>query len=163
VQEVIGSAIGGRDAGVVFEGDRYFEIVVRLPETTRNDLDALKNLPVSLPTAGAVSLTVPLGRVATFTLGEGPNQVSRENGKRRVVVTANVRDRDIASVVNEARAQIDAQVRAAGRLLDDVGWTVREPGGGPPAIVDRGPRVLPGDLPAADERTGLRTRCPAGI
>jgi cobalt-zinc-cadmium resistance protein CzcA len=111
VQEVIGSAIGGRDAGVVFEGDRYFEIVVRLPETTRNDLDALKNLPVSLPTAGAVSLTVPLGRVATFTLGEGPNQVSRENGKRRVVVTANVRDRDIASVVNEARAQIDAQVR----------------------------------------------------
>ena len=55
VQEVIGSAIGGRDAGVVFEGDRYFEIVVRLPETTRNDLDALKNLPVSLPTAGAAS------------------------------------------------------------------------------------------------------------
>src|SRR5882762_1062899 len=111
VQEVIGSAIGGRDAGVVFEGDRYFEIVVRLPETTRNDLDALKNLPVSLPTAGAVSLTVPLGRVAAFTLGEGPNQVSRENGKRRVVVTANVRDRDIASVVNEARVQIDAQVK----------------------------------------------------
>jgi cobalt-zinc-cadmium resistance protein CzcA len=109
VQEVIGSAIGGRDAGVVFEGDRYFEIVVRLPETTRNDLDALKNLPVSLPTAGA--LTVPLGRVATFTFGEGPNQVSRENGKRRVVVTANVRDRDIASVVNEARAQIEAQVK----------------------------------------------------
>jgi heavy metal efflux system protein len=111
VQEVIGAAIGGRDAGVVFEGDRHFEIVVRLPETTRNDLDALKNLPVSLPTAGAVSLTVPLGQVAAFTLGEGPNQVSRENGKRRVVVTANVRDRDIASVVNEARARIDAQVK----------------------------------------------------
>jgi heavy metal efflux system protein len=110
VQEVIGTAIGGRDAGVVFEGDRYFEIVVRLPETTRNDLDALKNLPVFLPTAGAVSLTVPLGRLATFTLNEGPNQVSRENGKRRVVVTANVRDRDIASVVNETRGKIDAQV-----------------------------------------------------
>jgi heavy metal efflux system protein len=111
VQEVIGAAIGGRDAGVVFEGDRYFEIVVRLPETIRHDLDALKNLPVSLPTTGAVSLTVPLGQVAAFTLGEGPNQVSRENGKRRVVVTANVRDRDIASVVNEARAQIDTQVK----------------------------------------------------
>jgi heavy metal efflux system protein len=111
VQEVIGAAIGGRDAGVVFEGDRYFEIVVRLPETIRNDLDALKSLPVSLPTTAAVSLTVPLGQVAAFTLGEGPNQVSRENGKRRVVVTANVRDRDIASVVNEARAQIDAQVK----------------------------------------------------
>jgi cobalt-zinc-cadmium resistance protein CzcA len=111
VQEVIGTAIGGRDAGVVFEGDRYFEIVVRLPETIRNDLDALKGLPVSLPTTGAISLTVPLGQVATFKLGEGPNQVSRENGKRRVVVTANVRDRDIASVVNEARAQVDAQVK----------------------------------------------------
>ncbi len=110
VQEVIGTAIGGRGAGVVFEGDRYFEIVVRLPETIRNDLDALKNLPVFLPTAGAASVTVPLGQVATFTFGEGPNQVSRENGKRRVVVTANVRDRDIASVVNEARAQIDARV-----------------------------------------------------
>jgi cobalt-zinc-cadmium resistance protein CzcA len=111
VQEVIGTAIGGRDAGVVFEGDRYFEIVVRLPETIRNDLDALKRLPVSLPTTGAIPLTVPLGQVAAFKLGEGPNQVSRENGKRRVVVTANVRDRDIASVVNEARAQIDAQVK----------------------------------------------------
>ena len=111
VQEVIGTAIGGRDAGVVFEGDRYFEIVVRLPETLRNDLDALKGLPVSLPTTGAISLTVPLGQVAAFKLGEGPHQVSRENGKRRVVVTANVRDRDIASVVGDARAQIDAQVK----------------------------------------------------
>lgn len=111
VQEVIGTAIGGRDAGVVFEGDRHYEIVVRLPETIRNDIDALKNLPVSLPATGAVSSTVPLGQLAAFTLGEGPNQVSRENGKRRVVVTANVRDRDIASVVNEARAKIDAQVK----------------------------------------------------
>ncbi|WP_051677435.1 efflux RND transporter permease subunit [Bradyrhizobium sp. URHD0069] len=110
VQEVVGTAIGGRHAGVVFEGDRHFEIVVRLPEAIRNDLDALKSLPVSLPTTGTVSLTVPLGQLAAFTLREGPNQVSRENGKRRVVVTANVRDRDIASVVNEARAQIDAQV-----------------------------------------------------
>jgi heavy metal efflux system protein len=114
VQEVIGAAIGGRDAGVVFEGDRYFEIVVRLPETTRNDLDALKNLPVSLPATGAVSLTVPLGQLAAFTLGDGPNQVGRENGKRRVVVTANVRDRDIASVVTEARARIDAVKLPAG-------------------------------------------------
>jgi cobalt-zinc-cadmium resistance protein CzcA len=111
VQEVIGTAIGGRDAGLVFEGDRYFEIVVRLPETLRNDLDALKGLPVSLPGAGNVSLTVPLGQVATFGLSEGPNQISRENGKRRVVVTANVRDRDIASVVNEARTRIEAKIK----------------------------------------------------
>jgi cobalt-zinc-cadmium resistance protein CzcA len=111
VQEVIGTAIGGRDAGVVFEGDRYFEIVVRLPETLRNDLDALKGLPVSLPGTANASLTVPLGQVATFGLSEGPNQISRENGKRRVVITANVRDRDIASVVNEARAQIETKVK----------------------------------------------------
>jgi heavy metal efflux system protein len=111
VQDVIGTAIGGREAGVVFEGDRYFDITVRLNETVRNDLDALKRLPVSLPGAGNLAMTVPLGEVAAFTFSEGPNQISRENGKRRVVVTANVRDRDIASVVNEARAAIDAQLK----------------------------------------------------
>jgi cobalt-zinc-cadmium resistance protein CzcA len=111
VQDVIGTAIGGRDAGVVFQGDRHFEIVVRLPDVVRNDLDALKNLPVSLPLAGAAPQSVPLGQLASFTVSEGPNQISRENGKRRVVVTANVRDRDIASVVNEARSKIDAQVK----------------------------------------------------
>ena len=111
VQDVIGTGIGGREAGVVFEGDRYFEITVRLNEIIRNDVDALKRLPVSLPGAGNVSMTVPLGEVAAFTFSEGPNQISRENGKRRVVVTTNVRDRDIASVVNEARTAIDAQVK----------------------------------------------------
>jgi cobalt-zinc-cadmium resistance protein CzcA len=111
VQEVIGAAIGGRDTGLVFEGDRRFEIVVRLPEDIRNDIDALKRLPVSLPAVGAITPTVPLGQLASFTLSEGPNQISRENGKRRVVVTANVRDRDIASVVSDARAAIDAQVK----------------------------------------------------
>ncbi|WP_424627900.1 efflux RND transporter permease subunit [Bradyrhizobium sp. SYSU BS000235] len=110
VQDVIGAAIGGRESGVVYEGDRHFEIVVRLPETIRNDLAALKNLPVSLPTTGATSLTVPLGQLAAFKFREGPNQISRENGKRRIVVTANVRDRDIASVVRDARAEIEAKV-----------------------------------------------------
>lgn len=110
VQDVIGTAIGGREAGVIFEGDRHFEIVVRLPESIRNDVDAIKNLPISLPTVGTTPLTVPLGQVAAFKFREGPNQISRENGKRRVVVTANVRDRDIASVVNDARAEINAKV-----------------------------------------------------
>lgn len=112
VQDVIGTAIGGRDAGVVFEGDRHFEIVVRLPETLRNDLDALKNLPVSLPNPGTGGArTVPLGQMTAFTFSEGPNQISRENGKRLMIVTANVRDRDTASVVNDAREKIDAQVK----------------------------------------------------
>ncbi len=110
IQEVIGTAIGGREAGVVYEGDRHFEIVVRLPETIRNDFDALKSLPVSLPVTGTIPLTVPLGQLATFKFREGPNQISRENGKRRIVVTANVRDRDIASVVNDARTEINAKV-----------------------------------------------------
>ncbi len=112
VQDVIGTAIGGRDAGVVFKGDRHFEIVVRLPETLRNDLDALKNLPVSLPNPGTGGArTVPLGQMTAFTFSEGPNQISRENGKRLMIVTANVRDRDTASVVNDAREKIDAQVK----------------------------------------------------
>lgn len=162
VQEVIGTAVGGRDAGVIFEGDRHFEIVVRLPETIRNDLDALKSLPVSLPSARAISLTVPLGQLATFALTVGPNQVSRENGKRRVVVTANARDRDIASVVGEARADRRASETAC-RLLDDLGRNVREPTGGSPAFVDRGPCLLPGYLPAAHERAWFGTRCPTGV
>lgn len=111
VQDVIGTAIGGRDAGVVFEGDRHFEIVVRLPETIRHDVDALKNLPVSLPVTGATPQSVPLSQLASFTFSEGPNQISRENGKRRVVVTANVRDRDIGSVVNDVRSKTDAEVK----------------------------------------------------
>jgi cobalt-zinc-cadmium resistance protein CzcA len=107
VQDVIGTAIGGREAGIVIEGDRHFQIVVRMTDSIRNDPDILKSIPVPLPQAGA---TVPLGQLADFRTSEGPNQVSRENGKRRVVVTANVRNRDIASVVDEARQQITAKV-----------------------------------------------------
>jgi cobalt-zinc-cadmium resistance protein CzcA len=108
VQDVIGTAIGGREAGTVMEGDRHFQIVVRLDDVIRNDPEALKSLPVPLPQAG---LTVPLGQLADFRTSEGPNQVSRENGKRRIVVTANVRNGDIASVVGEARQQIAAKVK----------------------------------------------------
>lgn len=108
VQDVIGTAIGGREAGVVFEGDRAVPIVVRLDDVTRGDLDALRNLPVSLP---GVTQTIPLDRLAHFTFSDGPNQISRDNGKRRIVVTANVRDRDIASMVSDARARIDSEVR----------------------------------------------------
>lgn len=113
VQDLIGAAIGGREAGVVFEGDRRFEIAVRLPESLRSDIEALKNLPVPLPQSNGRSnrATIPLKEVAVFTLGEGPNQITRENGKRRVVVTANVRGRDIASLVAEAQEKIVEQVQ----------------------------------------------------
>jgi len=113
VQEVIGTAIGGREAGFIFEGDRRFAIVVRVPEEVRADIEALRNLPVALPGEGRTggAATVPLRSLASFRLTEGPNQVSRENGKRRVVVTANVRGHDIASVVAEVQARVEAEVQ----------------------------------------------------
>jgi len=112
VQDTIATAIGGREAGTLFEGDRRFDIVVRLPENLRTDLEALKRLPISLPAdrdrtaKEAKTNYIPLGEVATLELAPGPNQVSRENGKRRVVVSANVRGRDIGSFVREAESQL---------------------------------------------------------
>jgi cobalt-zinc-cadmium resistance protein CzcA len=112
VQDVVGVAIGGSPAGLVFEGDRRFQIVVRLADSQRSEVLALENLPVTLPQSGSGTgaVTVPLRQLASFHVGEGPNQVSRENGKRRVVVTANVRGRDIGSLVDEAQARIAEQV-----------------------------------------------------
>ncbi|MDX2264774.1 MAG: CusA/CzcA family heavy metal efflux RND transporter [Hyphomicrobiales bacterium] len=112
VQDVLGASIGGREAGVLFEGDRRFDIIVRLPESVRSDLQALENLPVPLPMQkeGSIS-SVPLKRVANFQFSEGPNQVSRENGKRRIIVQANVRGRDIGSVVTEAQSLIADKIK----------------------------------------------------
>ncbi len=111
VQDAIGAAIGGQRAGVIFEGDRRFPIFVRLGDNLRENAAALETIPVSLPpdAAGRVS-TVQLKQLAKFITIDGQNQVSRENGKRRVVVSANVRGRDIASVVKEARAKIESDV-----------------------------------------------------
>jgi len=112
VQDVIGAAIGGRDAGVVFEGDRRYPIIVRLPDGMREDVEKLKHLPVALPPDNTgKSSSVLLEQVASFAFTEGPNQISRENGKRRVVVTANIRGRDIASVVAEAQGKVASQIK----------------------------------------------------
>ncbi|MGJ0397371.1 MAG: efflux RND transporter permease subunit [Methylocystis sp.] len=111
VQDVIGAAIGGQRAGVIFEGDRRFPIFVRLGDNLREDTGALETLPVSLPSSGATpGPVIQLKQVARFSIVEGQNQISRENGKRRVVVSANVRGRDIASVVAEAQAKVEAKV-----------------------------------------------------
>ncbi len=99
--------------------------------------------------------SIPLSQVARFRLTEGPNQISRENGKRRVVVTANVRGRDIASVVAEAQARIKAACQPAAGLLADVGRTVREPRRRAPAPDDRRAGLLRADLPAAVRRARL--------
>lgn len=117
VQDVVAIAMGGRTAGQLFEGDRRFDIVVRLPEELRTNLDRLAELPVPLPPMEArdhvpgTALTaapryVPLGELVALDIAPGPNQVSRENGKRRVVVTANVRERDLGSFVTELQARV---------------------------------------------------------
>ncbi len=116
VQDAVSTAIGGREAGTLFEGDRRFDILVRLPEHLRNDLEALKRLPIALPHANGGSGNgrtsyIPLAEVATLDLAPGPNQVSRENGKRRIVISANVRGRDIGSFASEAEAQMRQQVK----------------------------------------------------
>ena len=113
VQEVLEIALGGKSAGAVFEGDRRFAIVVRLPEVMRQDMQALERLPIPLPSSSMGSEQLhflPLGAVAQLNVAPGPNQISRENGKRRVVVTANVRGRDIGSFVEGAERTIQARV-----------------------------------------------------
>lgn len=112
VQETLAIATGGREAGTMFEGDRRFDIMVRLPEQLRTDLETLRRLPISLPAASpsAAQSFIPLGEVATLTFAPGPNQISRENGKRRIVVSANVRGRDIGSFVPEAEQAIQKSV-----------------------------------------------------
>ena len=119
VQAVIETALGGKEAGKLFEGDRRFDIVVKLPESIRADLEELERLPIAVPEHGdkepkfGNSNTlryITLGSIAEIQIAPGPNQISRETGKRRLVVTANVRGRDLGSFVEEAKAKIGSTV-----------------------------------------------------
>ncbi len=141
VQDVVAVAMGGRAAGLVFEGDRRFDLVVRLPDALRGKVDILERLPIPLPHRagdepaqdfpviaddGGASLFqaraergfVPLGTVAKVEVAEGVNQISRENGKRRIVVQCNVRGRDLGSFVDEAQSQMASVALPAGQWLD---------------------------------------------
>jgi len=121
VQDTISIAVGGKTAGVVYDGDRRFNLQVRLPESLRGNIEALRRLPIRLPAFSTDSITsipmtgsssyVALGEVANLDLVQGPNQISRENGKRRVVVTTNVRGRDLGSFVNEAEELISERLQ----------------------------------------------------
>jgi cobalt-zinc-cadmium resistance protein CzcA len=129
VHAVIETAVGGSTGGQVFEGDRRFDLVVRLPDEIRRDTHALADLPIPLPSDQRngndrqVLLTaldpdkvahnayVPLGAIARITIDEGPNQIGREDGKRRVVAQANVRGRDLGGFVAEAERRIAAEVK----------------------------------------------------
>ena len=113
VQSVVSTALGGAVAGQLFEGDRRFDIVVRFPEALRQDVAAIERLPVPLPesrqTADGVTF-LPLSELASVEIIMGPNQISRENGKRRIVVTANVRGRDLGSFVTDLQAAVGRDV-----------------------------------------------------
>ncbi|RUO36688.1 CusA/CzcA family heavy metal efflux RND transporter [Aliidiomarina taiwanensis] len=122
LQDWVAAAIGGTSAGILYEGDRRFELIVRLPETLRRDLDKLAVLPVPLPNGDFV----PLQEVATLDLSPAPAQISRENGKRRVVVTANVRGRDLGSFVEEVKAQINRDVALPAGYWLDYGGTFEQ-------------------------------------
>jgi len=121
VQDLVSTALGGQVAGQLYEGDKRFDIVVRLDEEQRNKTDELLGLPVQF---GDDSF-VPLGELAHVELVNGYNQVNRENGKRRVVVTANVRGRDLGSFVHDVRAAIDEQVEVPAGYWVDYGGTFK--------------------------------------
>jgi cobalt-zinc-cadmium resistance protein CzcA len=121
VQEVVEMAIGGKSAGQVFEGDRRFPLIVRLPDKLRTDLDALRRIPLALPKsdhndqklnlAAAQRPFIALGEVADFQMTQVPNEIGRENGKRVVLITSNVRGRDLSSFVGEAQRAVRDKVR----------------------------------------------------
>ena len=122
LQEWLASAIGGNTAGLIFEGDRRFELLVRFDEGIRTDLDAIGSTPI-ITSDGEF---VPLSEVATLAYSSVPNQISRENGKRRVVVTANVRERDLGSFVDEAKIKITEQVALPAGYWLDYGGTFEQ-------------------------------------
>jgi cobalt-zinc-cadmium resistance protein CzcA len=127
LQSVVGASFGGAEAGSIFEGDRQFAIVVRLPESLRRDVDAIGRLRIPLPERdGEIRGFVPLQEVARIEMSIGANQISRENGKRRVVVTANVRGRDLGSFVTELQSRIEEQVEAPSGYWVEYGGTFEQ-------------------------------------
>lgn len=111
VQEAIAITMNGRETGTLFEGDKRFDIIVRLPDEARADIESFKRLPIKIVGKSETPVYLQLGEVANIDIAPGANQFSRENGKRSVVVTANVRDRDIGSYVTEAQQRIQQEVK----------------------------------------------------
>lgn len=127
VQQIVATAIGGTEAGMLYEGDRRAPIVVRLADGLRNDAERLGDLPIPLPVERAETVrTVPLRELARIGIDEGPNQINRENGKRRVVVTANVRGRDLGSFVAEVQQRVAAEVEVPAGYWVEYGGTFEQ-------------------------------------
>lgn len=130
VQEVVQVALGGREAGQLFEGDQRFDVIVRLPDHLRTDIKTLERLPIPIRTPSHRPNKgpdyVPLKEVARLEIAYGPNQISRENGKRRVVVTANVRGRDLGGFVEEVQQVVRNQVDLPAGYWVDYGGTFEQ-------------------------------------
>jgi cobalt-zinc-cadmium resistance protein CzcA len=131
VQEIIETAFAGRQAGQVFDGDRRFDLIVRLPEKLREDVSALETLPIPLPLAehsGADETPdyVPLREIAALEIVYGHAQISRENGKRRIFVTANVRGRDLGSFVEDVQRAVREQAQLPPGYWVDYGGTFEQ-------------------------------------
>lgn len=107
IQEIIETAIGGKAATQVFEGEKRFDVVLRFPEEKRNHIEVIGNILVSSPTGARI----PLSELAKLSLTEGPVQISRENSKRRIVVELNVEGRDIGGLVAESQKRIQQSVK----------------------------------------------------
>jgi len=125
VQQVVSASIGGVVAGQVFEGDRRFDVVVRLPETLRENTEAIGRLRIPVPGSGGTAF-VPLEEIAAIAVEKGPNQISREDGKRRVVVTANVRGRDLGSFIAEVQDKVGAEVEVPAGYWISYGGTFEQ-------------------------------------
>ena len=122
LQDLVAAAYGGETAGLLYEGDRRSDIVVRLPESLRSNPQAMARLPVMLPGGGYI----PLGEIAQVELGLGPNAINREQGKRRVVVTANVRGRDLGSFIAAVQQRMSTQVQIPPGYWLDYGGTFEQ-------------------------------------
>jgi cobalt-zinc-cadmium resistance protein CzcA len=131
VQDVVEVAMGGKQAGQLFEGDRRFDIVVRLPEHLRTDSRQLEYLPIPLPRTRQSDIGhrpdyVPLREVADIKVEYGANQISRENAKRRIVVTANVRNRDLGGFVSEVQQVVNDGVKLPAGYWLEYGGTFEQ-------------------------------------
>lgn len=126
LQQQVSTAIGGQQAGKFYQGDKRFDIVVRLPEEKRNDTAYLAQLPITLTNSGENVGYVPLQELATIELINGANQVNRENGKRRVVVTANVRERDLGSFVKDVQQAINSTAEIPAGYWVEYGGTYQK-------------------------------------
>ena len=107
INDVIETAIGGKEATKVYEGLKVFGLAVRFPEAARNDVGPIRNILIPAPSGAQI----PLSQLAKIEVSEGPAQISRDMAQRRIIVSANVTDRDLGGFVAEAKQKIDAKVK----------------------------------------------------